>query len=257
MEKTKTCELLLLTSLCVPNDKELKRYLLLAQIVDSSEYKELQGRKPFKKIFDEQFSTYVLLKCDVQTLEKINKAIKVLPALLTELIFSIKKGYGSKLSSADLPDFYEAKQLEELLKKLENNSSDKNYTNITPAEFMLLFDDNTVRSAETVFMSLPFTNKGDIETTISNAYKDSKYCISCSKFEVFEKQLAEKKKRIEKKETHKKNARINRIILKFAIFMFSLLIIGTINIIGVFTGIWQFVSQMAILVLLLIYLIRG
>jgi hypothetical protein len=119
MAKSKVYELLLLASLCEPSDMVLKKQMLLAKIAQSDEYAELRNREAFHEVFAASFTPAVLAAQDVPALERTFSVIKLLPSVLTELLYSLQNGYGPKLTPLDKPDFNDAEQLTALLRKLE------------------------------------------------------------------------------------------------------------------------------------------
>ena len=257
MGKSKTYEMLLLMSLCLPEDAELKRYLLIAHITGSSEYVEFRSRTTFKSLFNDKFSLDVISACDGETLGRINQAIKLIPSVLSELVHSIKNGAGPYLTPADVPDFYNADQLSQLLNKLESNSSGANFSNIEPAEYMLLFDDKTLNSAETALMKLPYGDKRSLPELISKSFPGAKYCINkneiSSIMDALEKE-AEENLEIMKSE---KSIKLNRLFIKGALTLLMASVPYIMHLTGALPTDWFITSEAIIGIIMLLYFLLG
>jgi len=257
MIASKTYELLSLISDCLPEDQELKRYVLFAQLVGLPEYIELSKTQNYQSLFAKHFAPGVLVCLNVAELEDMFHVIRILPSVLSELIISIRTGCGSRLTSSDKPDFYNADQLSDLLSKLKNDSEGTNYSNIKESEFIMLFDDKVVRSADAVFMSLPSGHKFESADAISKALPDIKFCISQDAFLLLinkTDELIAAHKDIKNKQ---KTARVSRLLLKIGLILLFLAIPYVLIVFGSLSIEWFIKAEIAVFTVSIIYLLLG
>ena len=257
MDKTRAYEVLLLTSLCVPDDVELKKQMHIAKIIESSEYLDLSRRVEFKSIYDGYFKKDMLSKFDVEKLISIEQAIKILPAVLTELIRSIQNGYGSQLTSTDKPDFYNADQLKALLKKLEAGLSGKNISNIDPTEFILLFDDSTLRSAEAVYMQLPLDADFNFTDVIFESFPDKKFCVSLDEMNSLKMRTDDIISKSKLSFDRLKSMKVSRLFIKVAVILIFVAIPIIMLMFGILPTNWLALLGTAMGVISILYLFLG
>ncbi len=163
-------------SRCNPTDAELKRESNLQSIIHSETYRELAARKAFRPYFDELFTLDKLRSYTDNELDSARRAVNLIPMVLEDVIFSLRNGAAPSLTPADKPDFLNPSSLQKLIDKL-HLSTGKNYTNISPDDFMRIFEPNTIRTIGTDFGQLD-SNCSDFSSAISQMYAGRSFCIS-------------------------------------------------------------------------------
>ena len=193
-------------SKCNPNDTELRRESDLQTIIHSDAYKELAARKAFSPLFEELFTPEKLNTYPDETLSSARKAIPLIPTVLEDVMYSLRNGAAPSLTSADKPDFLDPTSLQSLIDKL-HKSTGKNYTNITPDEFMKVFDIDTVKSVRDDFGNLD-SDCADYGAALNQMYRGRYYCISDSEIHdqevAYRRQIADLNESIEASKKRKK-----------------------------------------------------
>lgn len=170
-----TSALLSLLSRCEPADQELAKANLVSEITHLPEYQVLAHRKVFQEPFQQLFTVERLKGASVSQLQKIRQALPLIPDCLDNILFSLKNGDCPLLTEQDRPDFTDASSVQKLSARLEK-ASGRNFTNISPAEFLCIFDDATVKSAQGIFGSLPCQCE-DYNAALQQLLASQKYCI--------------------------------------------------------------------------------
>jgi len=257
MSVNKPYKLLSLVSLCLPEEDELKRYVIIALITGSSEYAELRDSKGFIHVFKEHLAPKILSLYDLKKLGEVTHAVRILPSVLSELKQSIHNGNGHKLSSDDMPDFCDADQLKRLTHKLERGSKGQNLSNIGESEFMLLFHDTVIKSAEKVFLELPSESKCDSVDAIISAFPNSKFCISRDEILKMQRKMNDSSAEHTKKVAKQNETRVARILIKIAA---AILLVATplvMRMLGFLTHEWFIISEATLGAIAFLYIFLG
>jgi len=198
--------------------------MLIAQITRLPEYTILREKSEFRPVFEVNFASEVLegLRYDVEKLERVLCAVEILPTVLTKLIRSIRIGCGPSLSPYDKPDFSDPDQLRELLGKIDGDTKGKNISNIKSSEFMLLFSNTVIKSAEEVLLTLPLETEWDSPDAIVKALPDVKFCVKRDEMEKVLRNANEMLMEFERDEKRKKEGKYSRLFLKIALVMIFL-----------------------------------
>lgn len=168
--------LISILSKCNPQDEELAYESQIQDIVHSKDYIELSCRKAFAKQFSELLSENKLRSYSSMQRENIIAALPSLTICLNDIESSLRNGAGPELRVDDYPNFLDKNTMEALSRKLQAVSG-KNYSNIEEGNFMVVFDDTTIKSAQEFFMNLP-ENTIDYNAAISGIVGQKKFCIS-------------------------------------------------------------------------------
>lgn len=186
-----------------PEKADLAKEAKLQAIVNSKPYKKIQARQAFAQEFKRTFAIDKLRTYSLAELNKVQEVLPVLPACLENILYSLKNGGCPELTAADRPDFLDKQAVENLSKRLEN-SSGKNYCNIPAENFMVIFDDKTVKEPKDFFGKLP-ASTDDYEKAIDEVLSPQFYCISSEKLkseqEEYESQIAVMEDTIQKGRT--------------------------------------------------------
>lgn len=171
-----TSALLSLLSRCEPDDQELAKANLINEITRMPEYQELAHRKAFQEPFQQLFAPEKMRNASVSHLQKLTQVLPLLPDCLDNILYSLKNGECPQLTEKDRPDFTDAESVRKLSARLEK-ASGRNFTNISPAKFLCIFDASTVKSAKDIFGSLPYQCE-DYAVALQQLLSNRKYCIS-------------------------------------------------------------------------------
>jgi len=231
--------------------------MLFNQIIGSHEYTLLRERKAWRSIYERYYARSIIAGYDTPRLEMIQKAVKILPDLLSELIYSIGYGCGPKLTPADKPDFYDLPQLEALKGKIEGDSKGKNFSNISASEFLLLFEDNVIKSAEDVLMMLPAGAEYKSADDISKALPNIKFCIRSDDFFILKSKFDESLFLHEKDIGKQKVIKLGRWLMKIALILILLAVPLVLNMLGFLSSELLGISTGVVGVASLVYLILG
>lgn len=180
----KMTKLLSILSSCLPEDAELARESRIARIVQSKAYRDLQARDSYRKIFNEYLSQQKLEGYSPEELQKLEEALPSLADFLQNLIYSLTNGICPTLKDSDRPDFFDRDALEDMADRLDEGNG-KNYTNIDPADCMMVFDAGTVKSIKDRFTELP-ANCQDYGEALATLFGNQKYCIPESEIKSME-----------------------------------------------------------------------
>lgn len=173
---TQSFQLISILLKCNQNDRQLNKEVRIQSILGMESYVELSHRAVFKNLFNDLFVENKLRTYDDAKLDKIIEALPCVPYCADNIIFSLKNGDCSQLTSKDIPNFFEKDSLVSLAKRLER-SSGKNYCNIAPEEYLTIFDDDTIKSIEPYFDQLPYGCE-DYCAAIDALLAPKKYCIN-------------------------------------------------------------------------------
>lgn len=183
-------KLLDILSECQPENEELAKISMMAVIEQMPEYQELAHRKDFKKEFDQFLTKEKLESFTIDQLKNIQMAIPSIPDCLDNIMYSLKNGNCPLLKLTDRPDFMNKASLDVLSAKLEDGSG-KNYTNISPDEFMKIFDDTTVKSLRKYFDAMPH-HCADYGIALQKLFGETKYCISEAELKELDREYSDK-----------------------------------------------------------------
>ena len=177
-------KLLSILAACDTGDTELAYESKIQKILHSVDYRELQHRSVFSAEFEKCFSENHLRKNDIKKQDSITEVLPVVSECLEDILYSMKNGDAPSLTSADKPEFTNIDSLEQLSDKLQK-ATGKNYSNISDNEFMVIFDDTTVKSIKDIFNDLPY-DCNDYKSAIDALLIGKKYCISENEIKEYE-----------------------------------------------------------------------
>lgn len=170
---------------CSDDKAEAEKLLLVAKIVDSSEYRSIMNSNALSDPFEKYYTFDKLDVLDKEDLEQRIDSLHLLALLRTKLVNSIKFGNACKLNKNDYPDFLSLDSLSKLIDKLNDSSEQTNYSNISNSEALAVFSDTTIKSARECLERLPLSiaQKEYIsEEDISNAMGKVLYCVNIDEF---------------------------------------------------------------------------
>ncbi len=137
--KSDTGKLYSLIAPCIPDDKRLRRRLVLEDFFNSFEYRELKECDAFSPFFDRYFSDEVILSLSEEEIIERKNTAGLIPLLMVRLYSAVKYGNGWALSTDDIPDFSSNKSVRGLIEKLSFNVIYMNDTNITQMNVLEIF----------------------------------------------------------------------------------------------------------------------
>lgn len=249
-------KLLSILAACDTSDTELAYENKIQRILHSMDYIALQHRSVFSTEFEKCFSENHLRKYDSKKLDSITEVLPVVSECLEDILYSLKNGDAPSLTSADRPEFTDIDSLEQLSDKLQK-ATGKNYSNIFDSEFMMIFDDTTVKSIKDIFNDLPY-DCNDYKSAIDALLVNKKYCISENEIKEYEAGFDTQVNRInEEIDAAKKARRLHRLkkplIGIFCIFLPMILSVLT----GAMSNDAEALSTVFIFILVVIYWIKG
>lgn len=206
-------QLLSILANCNPQDKQLNSELKIQSIIKSEDYLELANRSLFADIFNNLFNENKLRTYEEYELNKVIQVIPLIPECLDNIVFSLKSGDCSRLTSADKPDFLDVSSIIKLTRRFEQGG-EKNYCNIAPEEYMEIFSDETIKSIRPYFDQLPYGCQ-DYNTAINELLSPKKYCIKESEINSLLQDLSTKTLEIQNslEEAKMNNTRISMLKL--------------------------------------------
>jgi hypothetical protein len=169
-------KLLSLLSEAQPDDRDLAIESKVGIVLQSASYEELKHRMEFQEEFQKLFTESKLRSYNNQQLDAVIETMPIIPNCLENIMYSLKNGDCSKLTSNDRPFFLNKNSIEGLSRRLKDCTG-KNYCNIEPKNFMTIFDNSTVKSIREYFTALP-CNCEDYEKSIARTLVGRNYCIS-------------------------------------------------------------------------------
>ncbi len=182
--KSATGKLYMLLSACLPDNDNIEKRLLLEQITESKEYRELKSYSPMKNVFLKFYSKQKLAALSTDELREVGyKTIPNVIFVVTNIINSIKYGDAWKLSLKDIPDFYSAESLNALDVKIKSVSGSGNITNIKDENFMAVFSEKTIKSLDSIKADLTVSDIENMSAAIPKHLKGKSYCISKNEIE--------------------------------------------------------------------------
>ena len=241
---------------CNPEDEKLSHESKLQSILHSPEYLEVSKRKAFSVEFQELFAPDKLRTYSSRQLSNVTKVLPLIPTALEDIVYSLQNGAAPSLTKGDAPDFMEKDSLERIISKL-HNSTGKNYCNISPDDYMAIFDKDTVKDINEDYYELP-ANCTDYGVAIANLYAGKKYCISAQEVQEKEQEYLEKVESLQEEIRLAKKKKRSRIFAKFAIGVIALLVP---SLFGGMTGLLSSgavsVGTLIVFLVTLLYWIRG
>mgnify|MGYP004501017919 CR=1 FL=1 len=173
---TQSMTLLSILSTCSNNDQYLQHELKIQTILKMDSYLELANRESFNDMFINQFAEDKLRSYDDEKLNDIIDVLPYIPECLENIMYSLKNGNCWELTSANRPNFFDKQSIVNLIDMLEE-SDGKNYCNIDLKDYMVIFEDSTIKSIRPYFEQLPH-NCQDYDAAIRQLLEPSKYCIN-------------------------------------------------------------------------------
>lgn len=241
---------------CNPQDEDLSRESKLQTILHSAEYREVSKREVFAEKFHELFAAEKLRTYSPKQLANVTKVLPLIPTALEDIVYSLQNGAAPTLTRGDAPDFLDKDSLERIISKL-HDSTGKNYCNISPDDYMAIFDQDTIKDINEDYYDLP-VNCSDYGAAIARLYSGKKYCISAQEVNEREQEYLEKVESLQEEIRSAKKKKRARRFTKFAVGVIAMFIP---SLVGGMTGLLSAnaVSMGTIIVFLvtLLFWIRG
>lgn len=255
-----TTKLLSLLNNCSENKEESARVQLISEIIQSSDYRVLQGTAAIQRPFVANYSVAELEKLDNAELDKRKKLLHKLVSFHEQLLGCIQSGNGPMLSPDDSPDFTSKKSISRLLKKISLSKNKTNYSNIDPSNALAIFDASTVKSAQNCFDLLPVSlskRKEITESDITNNIGDTLYCIDISEFASIHKHFLEMSEKGETAISAEKIRRRKHRLFKIAIVLLCFGAIFAFSQFGIISDTYTSALSSVAIVAAILYLIWG
>lgn len=220
-------KLLNILSACQPANESLAKLSSINAIKCMEAYQELARRTAFREEFAKLLTDEKLQSFSGKQLKSLQAALPEIPDCMDNIIYSLKNGDGPQLTAEDRPDFMNKASVTGLSERLED-SSGKNYTNISPEEFMTIFEDATVKSIRGVFGQLPAQCR-DYEAALRDLFGSQKYCISEKEIKDLDAEYAGQVDQKQRLLGTGKVLRFKHRLLKAVIGLFFIFLPGLIN----------------------------
>lgn len=143
--KSSTGKLFMLLSSMGEDDDFVNKTILIEEIMNMPEYREIQLITGFEDTFNNYYSYKKLNDNDIEKLEEIKECISFSEKVITKLKTAIFYGNGYILDEKDIPDFHSLISLKDLYNKLDTDNLKFNKTNINETNFMAIFLESTIK----------------------------------------------------------------------------------------------------------------
>ena len=247
----------MLLSACLPDDENIKRRLLIEQITESKEYRELKIYEPMQSVFERLFSKDTLAKLPVDKLEGLNKAIPIIIPTVSKVINTIKYGNAWELDSDDIPDFYSYDSLVSLAGKCNTDNATENITNITDNQFLAIFSKKTVKSISSLEGSLTVEDLSNINHAIEEKLTKTSYCVNPADLNKIKEQFDNAMGELDKYELSIKSQKRSGIERKILLTAAVVLSLAGISSFGLVHSSGFEISMIAAIIATVIYWIKG
>lgn len=166
---------------CLPENKNVEKQLILQEIIESKEYRQLKLYPVATGIFNKYFAPDILKHLNLDELKKVQVTIPKTKAVLELMIKYKSFGDPSKISSADKPDFTSVDSLNRFINKAESElktSPVTNITNISDTNILSIFDDDIEKDVESIIGNTSVQELSTVETDFDKYFSGKKYWIN-------------------------------------------------------------------------------
>lgn len=161
--KSSTGKLYTLLSVCLTSDESVRKRLLICEIMEMKEYRELKYIIGSQQLFSERLSESELERLSCEELNKLRVTLPDILEIVTQTYYAVLYGNGWSFTSEDFPDIFSRDSVKSFLSKINLFDVYLNKTNLTEKDFLSIFDDRTFKS-----------NNPSDEVKVNNSMK---YCI--------------------------------------------------------------------------------
>lgn len=161
--KSSTGKLYTLLSVCLTSDESVRKRLLICEIMEMKEYRELKYIIGSQQLFSERLSESELERLSCEELNKLRVTLPDFLEAVTQIYYAALYGNGWSFTSEDFPDIFSRDSVKSFLSKINLFDVYLNKTNLTEKDFLSIFDDRTFKS-----------NNPSDEVKVNNSMK---YCI--------------------------------------------------------------------------------
>ena len=161
--KSSTGKLYTLLSVCLTSDESVRKRLLICEIMEMKEYRELKYIIGSQQLFSERLSESELERLSCEELNKLRVTLPDILEIVTQTYYAVLYGNGWTFKSEDFPDIFSRDSVKSFLSKINLFDVYLNKTNLTEKDFLSIFDDRTFKS-----------NNPSDEVKVNNSMK---YCI--------------------------------------------------------------------------------
>ena len=161
--KSSTGKLYTLLSVCLTSDESVRKRLLICEIMEMKEYRELKYIIGSQQLFSERLSESELERLSCEELNKLRVTLPDFLEVVTQTYYAVLYGNGWSFTSEDFPDIFSRDSVKSFLSKINLFDVYLNKTNLTEKDFLSIFDDTTFKS-----------NNPSDEVKVNNSMK---YCI--------------------------------------------------------------------------------
>lgn len=170
-----------------PESSALKLDYQIREILCMPEYQMLRDEMIKTGELIQELDENELRTLTEEQLSVRKQCIKEATLLIRMIKESIYEGNGPMLNGRAKPQWFDLNGIRSLAKEIVLKLGKGNYTNITPENFMEIFNQNTVCSAKDLFLSLP-KDTIDYQNEINRYLDNRAFCISVDEVETLEKQ---------------------------------------------------------------------
>lgn len=251
MLKISTGKLYTLLSACKQDNAEVKKRLLITEIIEMTEYKALQVYQGATSVMDDYYSPDKLQEATYEQLMEVKEIVVFLEDCIRKLYETICYGDVRQLKRLKKPNFFDVRSMSELYRLvLKQKKTGINITNISEYDVWSIFSPETILSLDSKLELFHSIDIEALEIQISEMLKDEIYCISAS-------EIAEKKRVY--RDIYRKEGTVhirlqiveNRIFMKKLFWSF----ISICLVMGQFSGSSVLFSVSGRVVALIIYLL--
>lgn len=253
-------KLISLLGMCSDDESTATKLQLLTNITQSSDYTTLSKSIALKKPYEELYEHSKLKELSNSELKQRSSLLQKIVSFNGKLVQSIRFGNGPELSSEDTPDFTSIKNLTKLCNKIQLSHDAVNYTNITEKNALLIFSDQTVKSAQRCLDMLPveITKAKEIdEDTICKYMNGKSFCVNIEEFKSCHNNFlgfAEKNEGIIAKEKFRKK---KHRLLKVSVVMLCFGTLFACSQFGLFSDTFTPIMTLVMFVVSILFLIWG
>lgn len=154
------------------------------------EYQMLKKETAVSEQLMKDFAENKLKSLSEKELDASKQCIKELPELIRMIKEAIVYGNGPALVGHKIPQWSDLKTIRSLANEIVLKAGKGNYTNISPDNFMAVFDKNTVCSAKEIFPLLPKDTQ-NYHDEFDRLLHGQAFCVSADEVDNLEKQYEE------------------------------------------------------------------
>ena len=253
-------KILELLNLCVEDPKETDELLSLVSIIQSSDYQTIRDSKAIRKPFIDYYAFDKIDGLDKEALKEREELIHLMAVFNDKIIAAIRCGNAFEISKKDEPDYLSKESISETINRIVLSERQTSYTNISEADSLNVFSDNTIRSARKCLDKMPLSvsrkssiTEDDIRKNIGTSF----YCVNIEDFnkehKLFLDYSCKGEQVIEKEKSRKKW----HLFFKIAVMLFCFGIVFCFFQYGIITRSYASLFSRIMAVISLMYIIWG